>query len=325
MNRILTIIGLLFALSTQQVLAQCDFSINVNTADFEYTVDIDLNVTDILFSQQGNSCNVRLELTYDIDINVVTAPPWWNGSLYTLQGTVDCIGASGASFFNLPNDGGTGTITSATFTLASTECANAFFDCPINIEIGGPDLNSNESCGLFSGLNPLPVVLSDFSYVKKESGGFDLRWATETELDFSHFELEMTKDFENWDQVGTVLGENSRLGAAYDYPVTVSGEGNYVRLKMVDIDDSFEYSDVLYLPNTSKQAVSVYPNPVADILHLNGMNTQDVIIYNAFGQRVLIPGHSDQALDVSGLQPGHYVLRFRQSTSEQAPIRFVKM
>ncbi|MEO0733916.1 MAG: T9SS type A sorting domain-containing protein, partial [Bacteroidota bacterium] len=105
----------------------------------------------------------------------------------------------------------------------------------------------------------LPVVLRDFS------GQIDgktniLSWSVDQEDNFSHYALERRTDA-NWVPLAMVPGTGA-TGYSYrdiqPYPTT------YYRLKMVDLDETFAYSQVVYLEQdlgAAAGAMSVFPNP----------------------------------------------------------------
>ncbi|MEE9431721.1 MAG: T9SS type A sorting domain-containing protein [Melioribacteraceae bacterium] len=121
----------------------------------------------------------------------------------------------------------------------------------------------------------LPVELSSFSISTTKDDNVSLKWETETEVNNYGFEIErkiQVSSIENqdknqsWQMVGFVEGHgNSNSPKFYKYlDKTVNfGKYNY-RLKQIDIDGSFEYSDIveadLGLP-TKFSLSQNYPNP----------------------------------------------------------------
>ncbi|MEM9024232.1 MAG: hypothetical protein AAGB22_10845, partial [Bacteroidota bacterium] len=106
-----------------------------------YTVNMSFTVASIVPS--SNSCpfgyNYNVAVDYAVSFSGTNIP----ASLYTLQGTVTCGGTQ--HFFNLPNGGGTGTVTSVsnpyrnasdcnTATPASLGCTD------VDIQISGSGL-----------------------------------------------------------------------------------------------------------------------------------------------------------------------------------------
>lgn len=313
---------ILFAISLSHTgTSQC--LIEVDNNGFEYNVDVDVSVTDAIYTQSGSTCNVELEVTYDVTIDITNQPGWWNENLYVLQAFFDCDGASGTSFFDLPNEGGSGTVTSAIFSYANQDCGDVILDCPITVQVQGPELNETTICGTYSNA-ALPVILASFDYERIEGNEVELKWATYSETNFSHFELEESNDLRNWGIVSTVYSSNSTNGAEYQYIISTKNQEQYVRLKIIDIDGHTEYSQVLVITSDSPDNLTVYPNPVTNSLNISGVNTAQVEIINNIGQVSKLQIDSDQSIDVSSLAPGYYFIQVIASNGNNQTVKFVK-
>lgn len=112
---------------------------------------------------------------------------------------------------------------------------------------------------------PLPVTLISFSgsYRNQQTA---LNWATESIENFDHFEVERSSS-------GTVF---STVGIRQPYPIgratyfynddlsAVGGTVFYYRLKMVDLDGKFKYSNIILVRKESKiiSGIVMNPNPV---------------------------------------------------------------
>ncbi len=110
---------------------------------------------------------------------------------------------------------------------------------------------------------PLPVKLL---YLKGENDGdyVSINWATATELNTDHFELERSADGKSFTAITTVAAAgNSETKQIYSYTDKNPYFGhNYYRLKSVDLDGYTEYYDlVIQVSSTTEQTFSVYPNP----------------------------------------------------------------
>jgi SdrD B-like domain/Secretion system C-terminal sorting domain len=113
----------------------------------------------------------------------------------------------------------------------------------------------------------LPVSFTSLTgtYV---NGVSKLGWATLSEQNFSHFEVEYSTDGANFNKLGNVYGagnSNSRIDYGFNHLQPIAGI-NYYRLKMVDRDGKFSYSNTVALNVTIKglTITAVYPNPFTD-------------------------------------------------------------
>lgn len=180
--------------------------------------------------------------------------------------------------------------------------------------VGAPD-NSILDC------TPLILPMKLLHFEAKRAGEeVRLHWATGSEKESDHFVVERSTDGVEYHGIGRV----SAMGFSvlrHDYhlidPVPFPGL-NYYRLRMVDTDDSFEYSDVQVVSMGSPTRMVLFPNPTNSQLHitlekmLEGPLVLDV--FDATGRIVLQQGlnvaDTHQAtLDVSVLAQGSYMLR----------------
>jgi hypothetical protein len=100
-------------------------------------------------------------------------------------------------------------------------------------------------------------------------------------------------------------------------------EKSYYRLKMIDLDNSVEYSGIIFLEQEFSEGVVIYPNPANDILNLRfetqSASTVFLKVFNMLGQLVLesnIDGKSGiNAFPISldGLSSGEYCLQVNSS------------
>lgn len=104
----------------------------------------------------------------------------------------------------------------------------------------------------------LPIELVDFS-VTKSDGKLIYKWVTGMELNNDYFVLETSYDGVNWTPISREDGAGNsnsvlyyvHVGEAYEYI-------KYVRLKQVDYDGTYSYSNIeLVSGNTD---ISIYPN-----------------------------------------------------------------
>ena len=116
----------------------------------------------------------------------------------------------------------------------------------------------------------LPVELTSFTATAKSSS-VELNWQTATEVNSYGFEIQRIRNEElgirNWEKIGFVQGSgNSNSPKEYSFvdsnPAT---EKSFYRLKMIDIDGSFEYSDIVEvsfnLTLSTFELFQNYPNP----------------------------------------------------------------
>jgi len=112
----------------------------------------------------------------------------------------------------------------------------------------------------------LPVELT-FFIASLNGNKIQLRWKTETEVNNYGFEIERSNDNSHWNTINFVEGAgNSNSPKNYQYFDSNIGQlGNYYyRLKQIDNDGTYEYSDVITVGvgTPDKYTLSQnYPNP----------------------------------------------------------------
>jgi hypothetical protein len=112
----------------------------------------------------------------------------------------------------------------------------------------------------------VPVELVSFSY-SVEGNTVNLSWSTATELNNRGFEIQRSLNETNWSTIGFREGKGTTSEPQqYSYSDNLSGVESsrlYYRLKQIDFDGSFEYSNTLevgVVPSTYSLSQN-YPNP----------------------------------------------------------------
>lgn len=99
-----------------------------------------------------------------------------------------------------------------------------------------------------------------------------LKWTTLSELNNSHFEIEKSDDAINWSKTGSILGNgNSAEPKHYQFTDDENFNGKkYYRLKQVDYDGTFAYSDIIInsCTNINIPAIHIFPNPITESIYI---------------------------------------------------------
>ena len=117
----------------------------------------------------------------------------------------------------------------------------------------------------------LPVTGLEFNASKKDNGQVLLQWKTFSEINSRGFEIQRSKDGVSFDQLGFVTSKGVNGGGAdYTYTDASPLDGkNYYRVKQIDNNGSVTFSTIKFVDLNRKQSVTVYPNPVEDVLNIN--------------------------------------------------------
>lgn len=194
------------------------------------------------------------------------------------------------------------------------------------------DNNFNEYPIVVQALNrtqPLPIKLSAFDAFRYGQRSARLVWTSETEVNSSHFEIERSTDGINWDYVGRVdAAGNSSEAIDYAYiddnlPISRNVQNIfYYRLRMVDIDGQFEYSQVRSVNFELNDDIGVvmYPNPTRDRLFISisagsevSADEEPVIMILDDSGRLVRQQKSGlnilERMDIGELSPGLYIVK----------------
>ncbi|NJC27356.1 T9SS type A sorting domain-containing protein [Neolewinella antarctica] len=158
----------------------------------------------------------------------------------------------------------------------------------------------------------LPIDLVYFAG-EYEGSGVSLSWRTASERNTDYFIVERSSTGTEFAEVGRVAatGNSSALrdyGLVDPQPLRIA----YYRLKDVDFDGTFSYSNVINLSREDWVQVDVYPSPVTDELTVAYDASQasqlHVSFYNVSGQRLLSRTLENGArqIDVAALPAGFY-------------------
>ncbi|MBO6518270.1 MAG: T9SS type A sorting domain-containing protein [Bacteroidia bacterium] len=174
--------------------------------------------------------------------------------------------------------------------------------------------DAHMTIGSVSATTTLPVEFTYFKATKVDDQA-ELTWATATEIDNSHFEIERSLDGKEFEYIGEELGNgNSSNIIEYmfvDPMVPVQRTPIYYRLKQVDFDGAFEYSPIVYITSEEETRFKVYPNPASSVLTVSQSgHTFDVSLLDPAGNsRFSRRGVQDQIqINVSHMPNGLYVL-----------------
>jgi len=167
----------------------------------------------------------------------------------------------------------------------------------------------------------LPVELVRFTATKNNNTAL-LQWSTATETNNSRFVIERSGDDLKWDEIDNISGYgNTSELHTYSYTDAAPLTGyNYYRLKQVDGDGRFSYSEVRTVVFNNSLLARLYPNPVRDYVtveinsdrEING----DIVIYTVGGSKVktvqqhLVKGLNQVTIQQLGdLATGYYFVK----------------
>lgn len=141
---------------------------------------------------------------------------------------------------------------------------------------------------------PLPVELTSFSAIYTNTG-VELTWLTSTETNNQGFSIERKTSISDWSTIGFVGGNGTTTKPSFYSFVDNNVEANtyYYRLKQLDFDGSFEYSNVIEIdvkPVNEYALSQNYPNPFNPSTTIEfSIAEQGLVnlsVYNLLGEKV---------------------------------------
>jgi hypothetical protein len=114
-------------------------------------------------------------------------------------------------------------------------------------------------------IQTLPIKLISFNGIHENGSKNTLIWKVESETNFKHYELQFSCDGINFSTVQTIQpqqGSALKTYQAQHSPVSCNDLKNYYRLKIVNLDNTAEYSQVVALTKHAKYTKpTLFPNP----------------------------------------------------------------
>ncbi len=166
----------------------------------------------------------------------------------------------------------------------------------------------------------LPIELLNFDVLLSDKKA-TLNWITSAEINNNYFEIQKSKNATSFKPIGKVTGAgNSNINLSYSFTDNYPYKGiSYYRLKQVDFDGEFSYSNIVSIENntTNNNIITFYNN----ILQIKSANESFKLnIYNSNGQFVLSKYYKTNyaKLDLSYLNQGIYFVKIFTNTNSES-------
>lgn len=208
---------------------------------------------------------------------------------------------------------------------ATGYCGSSCATCTGNakVTIGGSNVYCGIGCGSVNGSftgfavlsnTGLPIKLSSFTGEQK-GNGIELKWRTETELNFDYINLQKSDNGREFSSIAKVAGHGT-TNVAHDYSYTDATPFigmNYYQLTSFDFDNYQETFKVIAVNYTGERNISFSPNPATDQITFNSNFDFDgkVSVYNNYGLLVnsFDVNGTNMQLNINELRSGLYVFK----------------
>lgn len=162
-------------------------------------------------------------------------------------------------------------------------------------------LISNEQSSTF----PVKLVKFESQVINKN---VHLDWLTATEINTDKFVIERSNDGINFQEIGSITANNYEdVESYYNFIDEMPSTGdNYYRLKIEDLDETTEYSKIIYNFLEKDFDIKIFPNPISAGDNLNieiESNIQNMFITDLNGRVV----STNNQVPISA-SPGIYIV-----------------
>lgn len=150
-----------------------------------------------------------------------------------------------------------------------------------------------------------------------------IEWATVTEINNSHFDIEEANADGVFYPVGRVEGAgNSSIIQSYSFALNSSSENKWYRIRQTDFDGKFDFSEIISsqaIPQNDYE-VKLWPNPSKNEVYVWGINPGQEIRIDIYDGKGKSKGtqhidHTKNKLDLSMLEGGVYYLQIQEPGS----------
>jgi hypothetical protein len=194
-------------------------------------------------------------------------------------------------------------------------------------------VDNSDSCGY---LNPCStVIILPIEIVSFTSECFDqvtvLEWSTASEVNNDYFSIEKSENGVVWETLAEIDGAGNSQNKK-DYLFTDVSRYNgiyYYRLKQTDYNGVFSYFKMISQDNCREKEfeLSIFPNPVNDILNVTFEGDQGEIIstsvFNLLGQLVYYSESFQSKITLGNKFSGIYILQLLTSDSKTLTKKFI--
>jgi hypothetical protein len=237
------------------------------------------------------------------------------------------LGGDNNYYFNWGSYTAGSTNTSISTANSTLNCGNSFANSCQNPLVYGPVSLTASGLGTIS---VLPVLLTGFN-ANLSGNDVYVSWTTEQETNSDHFEIERSQDGVKWELIGTVAAKgNASTVSNYSFTDNAPLSGiNYYRLKMVNIDNSYNYSDIKVVRTTAVSKISFFPNPAQSFVNVSlvqSENETSIQLLNISGQILKeqkVSGATTVTFNVEQYARGMYVLRVMNSDGSSVSNKIV--
>jgi hypothetical protein len=168
-----------------------------------------------------------------------------------------------------------------------------------------------------------PVTLLSFTAQVNGNNKAALQWSTSAEISFARFAVERSRDGRSYQEIGSRIaaGDNSQ----YTFDDILLPGITYYRLRIIDQDGTYSYSQVISLQSNLKDfSLLVSPNPAKDQINIwfpLAKPGAKIELFGINGQLMVsqtVPvGSTQHSINIGSMKAGQYILRYSNEGKTQ--------
>ncbi len=176
---------------------------------------------------------------------------------------------------------------------------------------------------------PLPVTFMGIVAKKESENSVNVLWDVADEIDVQGYQVERSTNGVEFSSIGFV---NAHGKAAYAFRDNQAVNGTvFYRVKNVDIDGQFKYSNVVRVSGKRTVNIKMFPMPATTnvtIQHDRTGNNANLTVTTMDGRTVkkmnLSAGSYQTSLQLSAMAPGMYLVRLDDGNGGVETVKLVK-
>ncbi|MEM7103521.1 MAG: T9SS type A sorting domain-containing protein [Bacteroidota bacterium] len=205
----------------------------------------------------------------------------------------------------------------ATISLPASADQNPNVKLAFNWENNGDNIGTDPSVAIddleLAGDVFLPIELVSFT-ARQVGMSNILNWEVAAETEYDHFEMERSGNGSAWESIGKVDPVNDLVYFEFVDSSPLPGI-SYYRLREVEVDESFEYSEIVSVTRKKlEQIISIFPNPASQLVSIRKEGPPgsfSINVYNLSGglvkDKAIVSGNQAD-LRIDDISPGLYLI-----------------
>ncbi len=261
----------------------------------------------------GTGCDAEITLNY------ITCPTTQQNVFQLLTGGINGTPIPGLTFQTTICTNGRSTVCINGSNIPTAGVLTIRFTDPSNTVVG--------TCDVPSG-GPTPILLSSFS-VQRIGSNVNTNWQTQQEINSKNFEVQRAYDNSSYKTIATIPAHgNSSTIQSYSFTDNSNNSLNtsFYRIKFVDIDGSFSYTDIKSIKGYGvKSGAVIFPNPSFGNAKISITDTSEPTIVQLFdnnGRMVkTVTITNTNVVELNELGQGSYIVKTIGTTTGTSSVQ----